>query len=123
MPTYEYKCNDCAVAFERVQKISEAALTVCPTCGGTVKRLISGGAGLLFKGSGFYLTDYRSEGYKQQAAKEGASSGAASPAAAAASSTSSTPSAPASAPAAPAAAPSGGAKAPSSTPSTSVAAS
>jgi len=78
MPTYEYMCEKCGREFEAVQSISAPPLRVCPkeTCScrpwgrGRVKRKISGGAGLLFKGSGFYITDYRSEGYKQAAKKD-----------------------------------------------------
>lgn len=78
MPTYEYVCDKCGLEFEKFQPIAEKALTVCPrdVCGqkkwqrGAVKRKISAGAGLIFKGSGFYITDYRSEGYKQAAKKE-----------------------------------------------------
>ena len=57
MPTYTYKREDGSV-FEYDQRITEDALTTCPTTGQKVKRIISGGAGLVFKGSGFYLTDY-----------------------------------------------------------------
>ena len=57
MPTYEYKRED-GTTFEIEQRITEDPLKVCPTTGQPVKRLISGGAGLVFKGSGFYLTDY-----------------------------------------------------------------
>ncbi len=59
MPTYEYKCLECGYLFEEFQKMSDAPLETCPKCGGKVKRLISNGAGLVFKGSGFYLTDYK----------------------------------------------------------------
>ncbi len=59
MPTYEYKCLECGHLFEEFQKMSDAPIEVCPKCGGKVKRLISNGAGLVFKGSGFYLTDYK----------------------------------------------------------------
>lgn len=60
MPTYDYRCPDCGHAFERFQSMSSPPVTVCPQCGfGNVKRLIGGGAGLLFKGTGFYLTDYK----------------------------------------------------------------
>ena len=84
MPTYEYVCDKCGHQFEHMQSISAKALTVCPeeSCGqkrwgkGKVRRAISGGAGLLFKGSGFYITDYRSESYKQAAKND--SAGAAS---------------------------------------------
>lgn len=78
MPTYEYVCAKCGHEFETVQSIAASALTKCPEdlCGqkkwgrGAVKRKIGGGAGLLFKGSGFYITDYRSEGYKSAAKKD-----------------------------------------------------
>jgi len=78
MPTYEYVCGKCGGEFETKQSISATPLTVCPKelClqkkwgRGRVKRKISAGAGLLFKGSGFYITDYRSEGYKQAAKKD-----------------------------------------------------
>jgi|ERR1041385_864321 putative FmdB family regulatory protein len=80
MPTYEYVCEKCGHQFEQVQSISAKPLRVCPEnlCRlsrwgkGKVKRAISGGAGLLFKGSGFYITDYRSEKYKEAAMKESA---------------------------------------------------
>lgn len=72
MPTYEYQCSACGKAFEKFQSMSEEPLKDCPLCQaeGQVKRLISGGAGLIFKGSGFYITDYRSEGYKEAAKKD-----------------------------------------------------
>ena len=78
MPTYEYHCDKCGRDFEKFQSMSDKALTTCPkdrctlkTWGkGKVRKLISSGAGLLFKGSGFYITDYRSENYKTGAKKE-----------------------------------------------------
>lgn len=85
MPTYQYLCTKCEHQFEKFQPITAKTLTICPEelCGlkkwgkGKVKRAISAGAGLIFKGSGFYITDYRSEGYKEAAKKEsGAASGA-----------------------------------------------
>jgi putative FmdB family regulatory protein len=60
MPTYEYKCRDCDHTFERFQGINEEPIEECPECGGSVRRLISSGGGLVFKGPGFYATDYRS---------------------------------------------------------------
>jgi putative FmdB family regulatory protein len=86
MPTYEYTCEKCGLEFELLQSMSAAPLKSCPKelCAqkkwghGKVKKMISSGAGLLFKGSGFYITDYRSEGYKQSAKKD---SGDAKPAA------------------------------------------
>ena len=59
MPTYDYKCLACADVFEVFQGIKEPRLKTCPKCGGKVKRLIGKGAGLIFKGSGFYATDYK----------------------------------------------------------------
>jgi len=58
MPTYDYECKKCG-KFEKFQQITAKTLDKCPTCGGKVKRLISSGAGLIFKGSGFYATDYK----------------------------------------------------------------
>jgi putative FmdB family regulatory protein len=68
MPTYEYECPKCGVRFEEFQSMKDAPLTKCPTpkCRGKVKRLIGAGAGLIFKGSGFYITDYRSSSYKDR---------------------------------------------------------
>lgn len=76
MPTYEYECQKCGYIFEEFQNISAEPLTSCtrPGCDGTVKRLFSPGAGFLFKGSGFYITDYRSDSYKRSASSEGSSS-------------------------------------------------
>ncbi|MBE0433185.1 zinc ribbon domain-containing protein [candidate division WOR-3 bacterium] len=59
MPTYEYECTGCEYTFDEFQKITDRPLTKCPKCGGPVRRLISGGAGLIFRGSGFYVTDYK----------------------------------------------------------------
>ncbi|MCL5268720.1 MAG: zinc ribbon domain-containing protein [Bacteroidetes bacterium] len=59
MPTYEYKCDKCGYVFEEFQSMNEKPLSVCPKCNGKVHRLIGAGAGLIFKGSGFYLTDYK----------------------------------------------------------------
>lgn len=60
MPTYEYECKKCKI-FEIFQNISAPKLTTCPTCGGKVKRLLGTGAGLVFKGSGFYETDFKNK--------------------------------------------------------------
>ena len=57
MPTYEYECIDCSHTFEVLQNISEDPLKICPKCGKKVRRLINGGMGVIFKGSGFYVTD------------------------------------------------------------------
>ena len=59
MPTYEYECQKCGHLFERLQSITDKPLKRCPKCRSGVRRLISGGAGLIFKGSGFYVTDNR----------------------------------------------------------------
>lgn len=80
MPTYEYICEKCGHEFEAVQSMSAKPLRTCPedSCPqkkwglGKVKRKISGGGGLLFKGSGFYITDYRSNNYKDAAKKDSA---------------------------------------------------
>ena len=75
MPTYEYKCSACGHAFERFQSMTAEPVKRCPECGkAKVKRLISTGAGLIFKGSGFYITDYRSEKYKEAAKKDASAS-------------------------------------------------
>jgi putative FmdB family regulatory protein len=78
MPTYEYHCAKCDKNFEVFQSMKDAAFKTCPEAQcqmtpwghGEVKRLLGTGAGLIFKGSGFYITDYRSEGYKQAAKKD-----------------------------------------------------
>ncbi|MBM3838150.1 MAG: zinc ribbon domain-containing protein [Verrucomicrobia bacterium] len=78
MPTYEYVCSKCDETFDLFQSISDHPITTCPkdlcrqkTWGkGKVKRAITAGAGLIFKGSGFYITDYRSDKYKEAAKKE-----------------------------------------------------
>jgi putative FmdB family regulatory protein len=88
MPTYEYICDKCGHSFDQIQSMSAKPLTTCPeeACGqkkwgrGKVRRAISGGAGLLFKGSGFYITDYRSENYKSAAKKESTSNTPSKPA-------------------------------------------
>ena len=58
MPTYEYKCADYGYTFEKFQSMKDKLVRKCPACGGKVQRLIGGGAGVIFKGSGFYATDY-----------------------------------------------------------------
>ncbi len=70
MPTYQYRCDKCGHEFEEFQSMTEAAIEVCPECKGHTRRLITGGAGLLFKGSGFYITDYRSSQYKSDKRKD-----------------------------------------------------
>lgn len=65
MPTYDYLCENCGHAFEKFQSITASSLRKCPRCKKMrLKRLIGTGAGIIFKGSGFYETDYRSESYK-----------------------------------------------------------
>lgn len=59
MPTYDYQCKECGHRFDVFQSITAEPLKTCPECAGTLERLINGGAGLIFKGSGFYLTDYK----------------------------------------------------------------
>lgn len=66
MPTYEYECKKCG-HFEFFQSIKEEKLKRCPTCKGAVKRLMGSGAGIIFKGTGFYQTDYRSSSYNSAA--------------------------------------------------------
>ena len=70
MPTYDYVCDDCGFNFEEFQSITAEPLTKCPKCKGRVRRLIGAGNGFLFKGNGFYITDYRSENYKKDMKKE-----------------------------------------------------
>lgn len=80
MPTYEYVCSKCGHEFEKFQSMAEKPLSICPEdlCAqkkwgrGKVKKKISAGAGLIFKGSGFYITDYRSDKYKEAAKKDSA---------------------------------------------------
>ncbi|HFE65601.1 MAG TPA: zinc ribbon domain-containing protein [Caldithrix sp.] len=61
MPTYTYRCKKCGETLERYQSIIDPPLTVCPYCGGELERVITGGSGLIFKGSGFYITDYKNK--------------------------------------------------------------
>jgi putative FmdB family regulatory protein len=77
MPTYEYRCPS-GHKFERFQRMSEKPKADCPECGESAERLLSAGAGFLFKGSGFYATDYRSEQYKKSASAEKSESSVAS---------------------------------------------
>lgn len=76
MPTYEYECPRCG-RFERFQPITAKPLKACPECGGAVKRLIGAGAGIIFKGHGFYATDYRSQGYRAAETRESDATGTA----------------------------------------------
>ena len=79
MPTYEYRCPDCGHEFEQFQSMKADPIKECPECKEqNVKRLISSGGGLIFKGSGFYETDYRSSSYKRDANKASGSNGSSS---------------------------------------------
>jgi putative FmdB family regulatory protein len=76
MPTYEYKCENCGYEFEQFQSITAKPIRKCPKCKKTsVRRLIGIGAGVIFKGSGFYATDYRTDSYKKAAEKEKSTTG------------------------------------------------
>lgn len=71
MPTYDYQCDACGHAFEKFQSIKARPVRTCPACSQRkVRRLIGTGAGIIFKGSGFYQTDYRSESYRKAADKD-----------------------------------------------------
>ena len=71
MPTYDYECTACQHKFEKFQSITASPVRTCPACGKRkVRRLIGTGAGIIFKGSGFYTTDYRSDSYKKAAEKD-----------------------------------------------------
>lgn len=87
MPTYSYRCQACKHEFEEFQRITDLPVKECPKCGGLVMRIITGGAGLIFKGAGFYITDNRSSDYKKAASSESSSSSTPSPAPASPSST------------------------------------
>ena len=79
MPTYEYKCTACEHRLEKFQSMTDKPLRKCPECGkNALERLISAGAAVLFKGSGFYQTDYRSESYKKAAKSESGGSSSSS---------------------------------------------
>jgi putative FmdB family regulatory protein len=78
MPTYEYECKSCSHTFEAFQSMNDAPLTSCPVCGKGIRRLIHGGTGVIFKGSGFYVTDKSNKNKKTvsgAAPKDGSSSG------------------------------------------------
>lgn len=72
MPTYEYECTHCGYSFETFQKITDEPLKKCPKCDRKVRRLIGSGAGFIFKGAGFYATDYRKTGKSESAKPEAA---------------------------------------------------
>ena len=80
MPTYEYECGRCSHRFEVVQSIKAEPLKRCPVCKGKVKRLMGTGVGIIFKGSGFYQTDYRSDSYKKAQKSDTSSAETAKPA-------------------------------------------
>ena len=75
MPNYDYQCEKCGHVFEVFQRMNDSKLEDCPKddCSGKVRRLLGTGAGVIFKGSGFYQTDYRSESYKKGQSKESGS--------------------------------------------------
>ncbi|MDP3722283.1 MAG: zinc ribbon domain-containing protein [Candidatus Omnitrophota bacterium] len=75
MPTYEYQCRKCKRRHEASQSITARPLTTCAKCGGRLKRLLGSGSGFLFKGSGFYITDYRSKSYQDAKKKDQPSAG------------------------------------------------
>jgi putative FmdB family regulatory protein len=81
MPTYDYKCPKCGNEFQEVQKITAKTGAKCPKCGTKAELQLSGGAGLVFKGSGFYLTDYGRSGQKSRTESDAGSSGGEKPAA------------------------------------------
>ena len=74
MPTYEYQCQKCKKRHEAFQSITAKPLSKCPKCKGALKRLLGSGSGFLFKGSGFYVTDYRSKSYRDAKKKDESSS-------------------------------------------------
>ena len=75
MPTYAYRCRKCGHRFELFHSIKDDKPKRCPKCRSRADRVPAGGAGVLFKGSGFYITDYRSQGYKDRAKQESGGSG------------------------------------------------
>ncbi|PHY02890.1 MAG: FmdB family transcriptional regulator [Planctomycetaceae bacterium] len=78
MPTYDYVCDACGHAYELFQSMTDSVKKTCPKCGKKkLRRLIGAGSAIMFKGSGFYKTDYRSESYKKGAAADSAASGTA----------------------------------------------
>ena len=81
MPTYEYRCDACTHHLEEFQYIKDAPLKKCPKCGkNKLRRLISGGAAIVFRGSGFYQTDYRSDSYRKAATADSAPKAESAPA-------------------------------------------
>ena len=96
MPTYDYECSTCGHQFEARQSMKDPHLTDCPQseCAGPVKRKIGRGSGFIFKGNGFYITDYRSDSYKAAAKADSAAASSASSSSSSASTTSSSSSGP-----------------------------
>ncbi|HCA80613.1 MAG TPA: FmdB family transcriptional regulator, partial [Bacteroidetes bacterium] len=77
MPSYDYKCRECGYTFEEFQSMKSDLLSICPACGKpALKRLMAGGVGMIFKGSGFYLTDYKKTGSSSSSSPSSSSSGA-----------------------------------------------
>lgn len=74
MPTYEYECEKCGHKFEAFQNMTAEPLKKCPKCKGKIRRLIGAGAGLIFKGSGFYATDYKKKGKEEKQKSDSKSS-------------------------------------------------
>ena len=70
MPTYNYKCKNCNLSFSIFQKMNESPKSKCKDCGGMLERIITGGTGMIFKGSGFYLTDYKKSDSKNKLTKK-----------------------------------------------------
>jgi len=70
VPTYEYECQKCAHRFEKFHSMTAKPIRTCPKCKGPVRKIIGSGAGIIFKGKGFYQTDYRSDSYKKKADAE-----------------------------------------------------
>ena len=77
MPTYEYECGSCGKNFDVFQSMSEAPLDTCPSCGGSVKRKINGGTGVIFKGKGFYVNDSKKKSGSDSTPAKGPDSGGA----------------------------------------------
>jgi putative FmdB family regulatory protein len=75
VPTYDYRCTKCGHRFEVFHGIKDESVRRCPRCKAKAVRVPAGGAGILFKGSGFYITDYRSKTYRERAKQEGGGSG------------------------------------------------
>ncbi len=76
MPTYEYECRSCGAGFDIFQSMSDEPLTVCPSCGKSIRRTINGGTGIIFKGSGFYVNDSRKADRDGRASEKSAREGA-----------------------------------------------